>query len=294
MTGRLLVVGSINHDLVVTVDELPGPGETALGAELVERDGGKGANAAVAAARLGASVTMVGAVGADARGDRAARALAEAGVDVTLVQRLEDRATGVAVVAVDPAGENQIVVAPGANAALTAAHVEHAIAVRSGSTDALLVSCEVRDDAVAAAVRGAHERGLPCVLNPAPARSSLLELARWAPLLTPNRSEAARLSGEEDPAAAAATLAARTGAPVVVTLGAAGALLVVPGGGPGRRFPAPDVAVRDTTGAGDAFNGALCARLAGGAALQAAVADAVAAAGRCVAALGARAPLDRG
>jgi len=293
MTGRLLVVGSINHDLVVTVDELPGPGETALGAELVERDGGKGANAAVAAARLGAAVTMVGAVGADARGDRAVRALAEAGVDVALVERLEDHATGVAVVAVDPAGENQIVVAPGANAALTATHVEHAIAACASRDGVVLVSCEVRDEAVAAAVRGAHARGLPCVLNPAPARSSLLELARWAPLLTPNRGEAARLSGEEDPDGAAATLAARTGAPVVVTMGAAGALLVVPGGAAARRFAAPTVIVRDTTGAGDAFNGALCASLARGVALADAVADAVAAAGRAVATLGARAPLDR-
>ena len=113
MSGRLLVVGSVNHDLVVAVERLPAPGETVLGAELVERDGGKGANAAAAAARLGASVAMVGATGADARGDGARAALEAAGVDVALVARLEDAPTGVAVVAVDAAGENQIVVAPG-------------------------------------------------------------------------------------------------------------------------------------------------------------------------------------
>ena len=96
MTGRLLVVGSLNHDLVVAVERLPGAGETVLGAELVERDGGKGANAAAAAARLGAAVAMVGATGADARGDEARRALADVGVDVAHVERLEDRPTGVA------------------------------------------------------------------------------------------------------------------------------------------------------------------------------------------------------
>jgi ribokinase len=292
MSGRLLVVGSVNHDLVVAVERLPAPGETVLGAELVERDGGKGANAAAAAARLGASVAMVGATGADARGDRARAALAEAGVDVALVARLEHAPTGVAVVAVDSAGENQIVVAPGANAAVTAAQVEAALAARAGSADAVLVSCEVPDEAVAAAVRGAHERGLRCVLNPAPARPSLLELAPWAPLLTPNRAEAARLAGEDDPEAAAVALAARTGAPVVVTLGDAGALLVTAGEAPSQHFPARAVAVRDTTGAGDAFNGALGARLALGDALADAVAYAVAAAGWAVATLGARAPLD--
>jgi ribokinase len=107
MSGRLLVVGSVNHDLVVAVERLPAPGETVLGAELVERDGGKGANAAAAAARLGASVVMVGATGADARGDGARAALAEAGVDVALVARLDHAPTGVAVVAVDSAGETR-------------------------------------------------------------------------------------------------------------------------------------------------------------------------------------------
>ncbi len=139
---------------------------------------------------------------------------------------------------------------------MTAAQVERALEARAGAVDAVLVSCEVPDEAVAAAVRGAHARGLRCVLNPAPARPSLLELARWAPLLTPNRAEAARLAGEEDAEAAATALAARTGAPVVVTLGEDGALLVEPGGGRGAS-PRARSDVRDTTGAGDAFNGAL-------------------------------------
>ena len=290
MSGRLLVVGSVNHDLVVAVERLPAPGETVLGAELEEHEGGKGANAATAAARLGAAVAMVGAVGADERGHGALAALTGAGVDVALVERRDDAPTGVAVVAVDGAGENQIVVAPGANATVTAAQVERALEERAGAVDAVLVSCEVPDEAVAAAVRGAHARGLRCVLNPAPARPSLLELARWAPLLTPNRAEAAQLAGEEDAEAAATSLAGRTGAPVVVTLGENGALLVEPGAA--RRFPARAVSVRDTTGAGDAFNGAFGARLALGDALGDAVAYAVAAAACSVTTPGARAPLD--
>ena len=237
MSGRLLVVGSVNHDLVVAVERLPAPGETVLGAELEEHEGGKGANAATAAARLGAAVAMVGAVGAEERGDGALAALTAAGVDVALVERRDDAPTGVAVVAVDGAGENQIVVAPGANATVTAAQVERALEERAGAVDAVLVSCEVPDEAVAAAVRGAHARGLRCVLNPAPARPSLLELARWAPLLTPNRAEAAALAGEEDAEAAATALAGRTGAPVVVTLGEDGALLV--GAGRGAALPRP-------------------------------------------------------
>ncbi len=287
MSGRLLVVGSINHDLVVTLDDLPRAGETVLGAQLVERDGGKGANAAAAAAQLGANVMIVGAVGTDARGERALDALLVAGVDVSLVERLETAVTGVAIVAVDAAGENQIIVAPGANAMLTADQVEQAVAT---APDAVLVSREIPDAAVAAAVRGASARGITCVLNPAPARSAVLDLARHAAILTPNRTEAAQLTGRDDPDGAASALAARTGAPVIVTLGERGALLRVPGR-PTRTYPAPSVKAVDTTGAGDAFNGALAAGLALGHELEAAVANAVAAAGRSVETLGARAPL---
>ncbi len=287
--GGLLVVGSINHDLVVAVERLPGPGETVLGGELAEHDGGKGANAAAAAGRLGAQVWMTGATGGDARGERARDALAAAGVHIGTVEILEDAPTGVAVVAVDAAGENQILVAPGANAAVTAELVERAL--DEVPADAVLVSCEIPDAAVAAAVRGAQARGLPCVLNPAPARPSLLELAGLAPVLTPNRAEATRLAGGADgPEAAGAALAGRTGAPVVVTLGAEGALLVAPDGTV-RHFPARVADVVDTTGAGDAFNGALAWRLALGEALEDAVRYAVAAAGLAVGTPGARAPL---
>jgi len=289
VSGRLLVVGSINHDMVVTLESLPRPGETVLGADLVERDGGKGANAAAAAAQLGATVAMVGAVGTDPRGERAIAALEHVGVDVARVERLPEHATGIAIVAVDGAGENQIVVAPGANARLTAAHVERAL---EQDADAVLVSCEIPDEAVATAVRGAGARGLPCILNPAPARAAVLELARHTAILTPNRTEAAQLTGRDDPDGAASALAARTGAPVIVTLGERGALLRMPGRAT-RKYPAPTVAVVDTTGAGDAFNGALGAGLALGHELEAAVANAVAAAARSVETLGARAPLTR-
>jgi len=278
VSGRLLVVGSINHDLVVTLENLPRAGETVLGADLVERDGGKGANAAAAAAQLGASVAMVGAVGTDARGERALDALLVAGVDVSLVERLDTALTGVAIVAVNLSGENQIIVAPGANGSVTAAQVEQAVGT---APDAVLVSCEIPDAAVAAAVEGASARGITCVLNPAPARSAVLDLARHAAILTPNRTEAAQLTGRDDPDGAASALAARTGAPVIVTLGERGALLRVPGR-PTRTYPAPAV---------KAVDGALAAGLALGHELEAAVANAVAAASRSVATLGARAPL---
>jgi ribokinase len=288
MSGGLLVVGSLNHDLVVAVERLPGPGETVLGGELAEHDGGKGANAAAAAGRLGARVRMVGAAGGDARGERARDALQAAGVDTSAVAVLEDVPTGVAIVAVDPDGENQILVAPGANAEVTPALVERAL--DTAPADAVLVSCEIPDAAVAAAVRGARSRGLPCVLNPAPARPALLALAELGPIFTPNRAEAARLAGEEEPEAAGAALAARTGEPVVVTLGAAGALLVRPGGA-ARHVEASATRVVDTTGAGDAFNGALAWRLSLGEPLEDAVGYAVAAAGLAVGTPGARAPL---
>ena len=281
MSGRLLVVGSVNHDLVVAVERLPAPGETVLGGRAGgarrgqgrERGGGRRA-----ARRVGGDGRRDGR--GRARGRRARRRWRRRAWTSRCVARLEDAPTGVAVVAVDAAGENQIVVAPGANAAVTAAQVEAALAARAGAVDAVLVSCEMPDEAVAAAVRGAHERGLRCVLNPAPARPSLLELAPWAPLLTPNRAEAARLAGEDEPESAAVALAARTGAPVVVTLGEAGALLVDGRRGAVAALPGPrGRRCVDTTGAGDAFNGALGARLALGDALADAVAYAVAAAG---------------
>ena len=278
----VLVVGSINVDVVVHAERLPARGETVAGGRLERSGGGKGANQAVAAARAGATVAMVGAVGDDDFGADALDELGAEGVDVTSVRRLAGVATGVALIVVDGSGDNQIAVASGANHAVTAEHV----ATVGGAPGCVLASFELLDAPVLAAARIAAAASCPLVVNPAPARQLGDELALLRPILTPNASEAAELTGERDADAAARALTARTGAPVVVTLGDQGAL-VLDGGGC-ERFPAPAVRAVDTTGAGDAFNGVLAARLARGDDLRAAVAAAVTAAAESVTRAGAR------
>jgi ribokinase len=278
---RVVVVGSINVDLVCVTDRLPRAGETVAGGRFARHGGGKSANQAVAAARLGASVSFVGAVGRDDMGDDAVRELEAEGIDVSGVARV-DAPTGVALIVVDAAGENQIAVASGANAELTPAHIEHALQGLLASGDEsppaapgiVLLGHEVSPEVVVAAARAANAAGWPVVLNPAPARE--LPDARCA-VLTPNASEAAQLTDRDDPAEAAAALAADTGAAVLVTLGGDGALLLEPGTDP-LHLPAAKVDVVDTTGAGDTVNGALAAELAAGGSLEAAARFALAAA----------------
>jgi ribokinase len=286
MSAHVIAAGSINADLVVTLPRLPGAGETVAGGEFTRHGGGKSANAAVAAARMGARVTMVGAVGDDDLGSDAVAALEAEGIDASAVARLDGVATGVALIAVDDAGENQIAVASGANAVLDAGTVE--AAVRAAGDGVLLLNHEVAEAVVLAAARAAAGR---IVLNPAPARAIADELCALRPLLTPNAGEAAEITGRDDPEEAARELAARTGAPVLVTLGAQGVLLL--DGDERELLPAPPVEVVDTTGAGDAFNGALAAALAGGAPLREAAALAVAAASLSVRAAGAREGMPR-
>ena len=217
----------------------------------------------MAAARLGATVRMVGAVGDDDLGEEAVAALEAEGVDVSAVARLEGSATGVALIVVDAAGENQIAVASGANAELDADAVEAVLAGADGGV--VLLGLEVPDAPVLAGARAARAADLQVVVNPAPARELPDALLALSPAHPQLETEARALAGEEDPEAAARALAAKTGAPVVVTLGADGALVV--DGESVERIPAPRVEVVDTTGAGDAFNGALACELAGGAAL---------------------------
>ena len=275
---RVVVVGSVNADLVVAVDALPAPGETVAGGRFARWGGGKGANQAVAAARLGASVTLVGAVGDDPFGDDALRELAAEGIDVSAVARV-NAPTGVALIVVDASGENQIAVASGANAEVSvpAAPLGDAI---------VLLGHEVPDAAIAAGA----DRGGRVILNPAPAREIDPCVLAARPILTPNASEAAQLTGEREPEAAARALAAKTGAPVLVTLGADGALLL---DGDIERIPAPRVDVVDTTGAGDTVNGALAAELASGRELREAVRFALAAAALSTTAEGARGGMPR-
>jgi ribokinase len=271
MQGSVAVVGSLNLDLVIRVAELPGPGETVSGGDLFRNPGGKGANQAVAAARLGRRVAMVGCVGDDQAGHELLASLEAAGVDGSRVRVVEGVPSGTACITVSEDGENQIVVSPGANARLTPDDVAAAAAVRSAAVT--LLQLEVPLETVAAAARTAGGR---VVLNPAPVRALPAELLGRIDVLVPNRVELARLAGGPVPRTVeqAAELAGRLGGrAVVVTLGADGALVVEDG----RAGHVPAVPVRpvDTTAAGDAFCGGLADALAGGSGLQEAARRAV-------------------
>ena len=278
----IAVVGSINVDLVVSVERHPAPGETVMGGDRCELPGGKGANQAVAVARLGADVAIVGRVGADAQGTRLRDHLANEGIDVEHVVVDDDAPTGMALIAVDGAGENTIVVSPGANAHVGAGDVRAARDVLAGASVTLLQH-EVPVSAVDAAIAAA---GGIVVLNPAPARA----LARKVDVLVPNRGELAGLTGRSgDPADLARSLDLAEA--VVVTLGSEGVLVVQ--GDRAERVEAPRVNAVDTTGAGDAFCGALAQALADGAALVEAARWAVRVAAVSVTRVGAQGGLPR-
>jgi ribokinase len=278
----IALVGSINLDIVVGVDRHPAPGETVLGDDRQELPGGKGANQAVAAARLGAEVAFVGRVGDDDAGRRLRDGLAAEGVDVTHVRVDADAPTGIALIAVDRAGENTIVVSSGANARVSAADVEAARDVLANAA-VTLVQHEVPEDAVAAAIAAA---GGTVVLNPAPARPIVAPVD----VLVPNRGELEALAGHTgDPVELARTLEAARA--VVVTLGSEGAAVIE--GDRVERIPAPQVDAVDTTGAGDAFCGALAQALDAGADLVEAARWAVRAAAASVTKPGAQGGLPR-
>jgi ribokinase len=250
----IAVVGSINLDLVVAVDRHPAPGETVVGGDCRQLPGGKGANQAVAAARLGSEVAMVGRVGADAQGAWLREGLWTERVDVEHVREDRVAPTGVAMIAVDARGENTIVVSPGANARVDARDVAAASDVVRGA-EVVLVQHEVPAAAVAAAIATA---GGTVVLNPAPARG----LAAPVDVLVPNRGELETLAGDRgDPVTLARSITAARA--VVVTLGEEGAIVVE--GDRAERVRAPHVEAVDSTGAGDAFCGALAEAMAGGA-----------------------------
>ncbi len=294
MNGRLLVVGALNADLVVTAPTLPGPGETVVGADLQRHGGGKGGNSAVAAARSGAEVRYIGAVGDDELGTAALSELRGEGIDVTGVAIKPETATGVALIVVDAKGENQIAVAAGSNAAIETHDIDTALDRSNGWPGCVLISTEISPRAVVRAVRGASERGWLCVLNPAPPIPDIREILELSPILTPNQVELRDvfrlLGGADEPsvADAAAAVAAHTGAPVVVTLGAEG-VLVCDAEGFTTRIPSrPASRVVDTTGAGDTFNGVFAASLAAGQDVLGAARRGVAAAALSVESAGAR------
>ena len=257
------VVGSLNVDLVVGVRRLPAPGETVFGGSPQRHAGGKGANQAVAAARLGQDVTMVGRVGADEGGDFLLAALRDDGVDVRHVERMDGAPTGLALITVDEAGENTIVVSSGVNALVGVADVEAAQDVIAGA-GVVLLGHEVPPDATAAGA--ATARGT-VVLNPAPARPVPDAILSRVDVLVPNRGELGTLLGAPEPVtigdATALALALQGPRAVVVTLGSEGALVVE--NGQAAHVPAVPVEAVDTTAAGDAFCGALADALARGA-----------------------------
>lgn len=262
-SGVITVFGSINLDLIGRVERLPGPGETVPGSDFVSAPGGKGANQALASARAGAPIQMVGAVGSDAFAAEALALLKEGGVGLARV-RTAPGPTGVALILVDAAGENVIAVIPGANGTLTAGDAE---ALQFSSDDVLLLQLEVPVVAMEAAAKRARSAGANVLLSFAPFRADALELARHATHLIVNESEcalAADAFGIADGPVAerAAALAAECALTVVVTLGAEGVLAVADGHV--ERVAALRVDTVDTVGAGDTFCGYLAAGLAEG------------------------------
>ncbi|MEC5200607.1 ribokinase [Arthrobacter sp. PL16] len=270
----IVVVGSINVDLVITLERHPHPGETVLGRSMAVLPGGKGANQAVAAALLGADVTMIGAVGSDAYADTALSALTTAGVDLRGVSRT-DGGTGVAVVEVSDDGENTIVVVPGANAEVTSELVSASADVIRGAA-VVVVQGELPAASIGVAVRTSAGR---VIINLAPVIALDRQVLLRADPLVVNEHEGAlvlaQFGGDPDAdhVAVVEALLACGFASVVMTLGGAGALVTE--GGRVRAIPAPRVPTVDTTGAGDAFVGALAARLCEGESLDAAVRFAV-------------------
>lgn len=264
---RVVVIGSLNADLVVRLERFPASGETVPGTDFAIHPGGKGANQACAAAKLGARVFMVGRVGHDANGRQLRESLEDAGADAGHVTEDASAPTGTALIEIDAGGQNRIVVVPGANGLVSAEDVEDARGLMDA--DALvLLQLEIPLSAVSRALALAAERGARTILDPAPARPDATALTGRADYLTPNETELAALLGGsaartlDEARGQTRALLARGARAVVAKRGAEGALLV-------RRdgewfWPAPRVTPVDTTAAGDAWNGAFAAALAEG------------------------------
>jgi ribokinase len=275
MSYEICVVGSANADISVPVEALPEPGQTLLGGSARRSPGGKGANQAAAAARIGRSSALLGCLGTDDAGDLVQAALLDAGVATELLIRSGSAPTGLAVILVSP-DDNMIVVSPGANSALLPRHVhEHADAIRSAAI--VLTQLEIPVETVHAAAEVAGGR---FVLNPAPARVLPAALLERVDILVPNRSELATLAGSPEPTSMDETVDLarhlKVTATIVVTLGAQGALVV--DGGAVDHVPAVPVHAVDPTAAGDTFCAALCDALLDGATAADAAAWAVRAA----------------
>jgi len=263
----VVVIGSINMDLVVQLARLPRPGETVQGREFRQFPGGKGANQAVAAARLGAPCSLVGRVGRDAFGEQLVASLRSCGVDTTHVVATDGRSSGIAVIGVEDSGQNAIAVVAGANGIVTPRDVA-AVEDLLSQADVLLLQLEIPLETVEAALRTARRRGVLTVLDPAPAPAAMPPPLFQVDVLCPNESEAETLTGTviRDLAGAehAAQQLRRRGVRwPVITLGERGALLCAEDG-QCTLVPAFPIQARDTTAAGDAFAAAVGVTLAAG------------------------------
>ncbi|HBW9985065.1 TPA: ribokinase [Klebsiella pneumoniae] len=288
--GKLVVLGSINADHILNLDAFPTPGETVTGHHYQVAFGGKGANQAVAAGRSGADIAFIACTGDDDIGERIRRQLASDKIDVAPVRAVAGEATGVALIFVNAEGENVIGIHAGANAALSVSQVE-AEKERIASAQALLMQLESPLESVIAAAKIAHHHHTTVVLNPAPARELPDELLALVDIITPNETEAEKLTGirvesDEDAAKAANVLHAKGIGTVMITLGSRGVWLSAEG--ESRRIPGFRVQAIDTIAAGDTFNGALVNALLEGTALPEAICFAHAAAAIAVTRKGAQ------
>ncbi|GGD37303.1 ribokinase [Franconibacter daqui] len=261
--GKLVVLGSINADHILNLDAFPSPGETVTGNHYQVAFGGKGANQAVAAGRSGADIDFIACVGSDDTGARVRQQLVQDKVDVAPVSVIEGESTGVALIFVNGEGENVIAIHAGANASLTPALVE-AQHERIAKASALLMQLESPVESVLAAARIAQQNHTRVILNPAPARRLSDELLALVDIITPNETEAEKLTGiavknDDDAAKAAAALHAKGIGTVIITLGSRGVWASV--NGEGQRVPGFKVKAIDTIAAGDTFNGALLTAL---------------------------------
>ncbi|ELW9489508.1 ribokinase [Enterobacter hormaechei] len=288
--GNLVVLGSINADHILNLETFPTPGETVTGNQYQVAFGGKGANQAVAAGRSGANIAFIACTGDDDTGERVRKQLASDNIDIAPVSVVAGESTGVALIFVNAEGENVIGIHAGANAALTTERVEAQRGIIAGA-GALLMQLESPVESVLAAAKIAHENHTSVVLNPAPARVLSDELLALVDIITPNETEAEKLTGirvenDDDAARAALALHEKGIGTVIITLGSRGVWASV--NGEGRRVPGFKVKAIDTIAAGDTFNGALVTALLEGKAMDDAIRFAHAAAAIAVTRKGAQ------
>lgn len=289
-SNKIIVVGSTNMDMVVKTTHIPVPGETVLGGSFFMNPGGKGANQAVAVARLGGNISFVSKVGNDIFGRQSSQLFDEEGINTYHVLSDDDLPSGVALITVDGDGENSIVVAAGANANLLPGDLEGALKELSEAA-IVMMQLEIPLETVHYVARYASEKGVKVILDPAPATDLSPELLSHIDIITPNQTEAEMLSGirvnnVKDAEAAARVIAEKGAKQVVVTMGTLGAVIYQQG--EVRVIPAQKVNALDSTAAGDVFNGALAVALSEGKALADAVAFACAAAAASVTRMGAQ------